>query len=96
VRVTLVENSEHNIDGEQGARMSSGWLESESWKARRPLKTGANGGRESDAALGVLDDLGGIAQRNAGREIEGQSGCGILALVVDGERGVRRPEVRER
>src|SRR5207237_1854741 len=60
------------------------------------LITSLDGGRKADGALRTVDYLRGLPQRNVLRQIERQGHRGILPLVVNRQRCVRRPKVSER
>ena len=53
--------------------MRRGWVASEAWKAWAvPWKLAPDGGGQPDLLLGVLDGGDGVAEGDAGREVEGQ------------------------
>ena len=65
VREALVKNAQHDIDGQQRSQDQQRFagqrvLE----RSGRALKTSVDGGRKTDAALGVVNHLGRIAERN--------------------------------
>src|SRR5204862_3672756 len=59
------------------------------------LEALTNAGGEAEVACDGFDRGDGVAEGDAGREVEGEGDDGELALVVDGERGGGRGEVGE-
>ncbi len=79
----LVEHPQDHIDGDQGGQDQDrlgrqGFLEG----LGIALERAGQGRGRADLAAGGLDHLGGLAQRHAGREVEGQGDGRIFALVI--------------
>ena len=55
---------------------------------RRALEAGLDAGRQPDLLLRLLDGLDGVAQRDAGRQIERQRDRRELPLVIDRQRRI--------
>ncbi len=86
VDVALVEDAEHDVDGDEGGEdqeelVGAGGLEG----LGGALEGAVDGGGEADVAFGLLDLDHGIAEGVAGEEIEGDGDGGKLSLVVDSE-----------
>src|SRR5215475_13775178 len=72
----------------RAARISIGSLASEAWKAWAvPWKLPWMLGGEAELACPPLDGGDGVAERDAGGEVEGERHGGELRLVVHGQRG---------
>src|SRR5260370_23177829 len=87
----LVKDAEDNVHGGESGK-NQDWLIGERILKglRCALKCGVNGIGHADFTASGLDVLDGRAKRSARCEIEGKGDCREDALVVDGERGVRR------
>src|SRR5207244_5265181 len=95
--VTLVEHSQDDVHRRQSRQNQNRFIGQRLLECRRrPLKTGFYGGGKADGALRIVDYLRGLPQRNVLRQIERQGHRGILPLVVNRQRCVRRPKVSER
>ena len=97
VDVALVENAEHDIDGEQGR------AEQQRQRRLRLLEGGRRAGEHAahrrghaDRRDSVGDLLLRLAQRMAGREVEGNGRGGEQTLVIDPQRRLAAAEARHR
>ena len=94
--VAFVEHAQHDIDRHQRGQnqqrlIRQGVLE----RLRGALKTGLDAGRKADLLLGLVNHFHRVAQRDAGRQVEGESHHRKLSLVADDQRRVARLEVRD-
>ncbi len=91
----LIEHAQHDIDRDdrrQDEQQIS--LPSEAWKASAaPWKTVTMLARHADLLLGLADGVDRLAERDAGRQIEGDGRRGELAEMVDLQRRRLRLEV---
>ena len=94
--VAFVEDAEHEVD--RGQRRGN----QEGLAAERILiglrgagEHGLDGGRQADLAGGVLDGVDGIAQRDAGLQVERDGDRREQTLVVHGERRHGRAVMRD-
>src|SRR5260370_25166849 len=85
--VALVQNSEHDVDGDECAedqpRLA---VERLPESARSPLETAVHGGRHAEMHHRLVDRVGRLAQRHAEREGERDRRCDELALSAYGKR----------
>src|SRR5436309_2109656 len=96
VDVALVEDAEHDVDGHERG-------EDQEWLARKrgleglggALEARADARGESDLARRALDGGDGVAEGDAGGEVEGEGDGRGRALVVDGEARRRRREASD-
>ncbi len=91
----LIENPQDDVDGEernreQNAHVAGRALESLSG----PLKRALHALRKAQLALHAVDCAHRVAERRAGREVEGNSDCRQLTQMIDGERHGARRELR--
>ena len=92
----LVEHAQHDIHGEErGGDEQRHVGQRRLEDLRRALKTPLHAGRHVQFLGGLLDDVRRLAERDAGREVEGKRHGRKLALVIDRKTGVRRLEVRD-
>ena len=86
--VAFVQDAEHEVDGRQGRDNQVGFAAERILIGLRGAgEHGLDGGRQADAAGGIADGFDGIAQRDAGQQVEGYGDRREEALVVDGEGG---------
>ena len=94
--VVLVENSQHNVDGNQRRQDQVGLRSEGRLKhLRRALKTRMNRRRHDHRAYHVLDRGYGLSERDIRGKIKGKGYRRELALVGNGQRGHRGLVVRE-
>src|SRR5579872_3202564 len=81
--IALVEDAQHNVHRNYRGQNEPGFGgERVTERRRRSLETGVNAGRNADRALRVLNGAGGVAQRSAGSQVEGQGHHWKLPLVI--------------
>ncbi len=96
MNVALVEDAEHDVDGDDRGQDEHGLVRERGLEgARRALKTSLNAERHADFLARSLDGASGVSQGRAGREVERERDRRKLPLMVDGERSRSRLEVRE-
>ncbi len=96
VDVALVEHAEHDVDGDDGRQNQQRLVRQRRLKRLRgSLKARLHADRQADVLLHRVDRVDRAAERRARREIERDGHHRKLALVVDDERDVGRPRLRE-
>ena len=96
VDVALVEHPEDDVDGDERGQDEKGLGGQRGLEGLgRALEARPDGGGQPDLPLGVLDGGDGVAEGDAGGEVEGQRHRRKLPLVIDGERGGARHEAGE-
>ncbi len=86
----LVEHPQDHIDRDQGGQDEDRLGRQRLLERLGGALEGAGqAGRRAEAGAGVVDQLGRLAQRHAGRQVEGEGDGRILALVVDRQAGGR-------
>src|SRR5439155_25941374 len=94
MNVALVEDAEDDVDGDQGGEDEQRVVGGRGLEGLGgALEARADARGEADPACGALDGGNGVAEGDAGGEVEGEGDGGELPLVVDGERRGRRPEL---
>ena len=85
--VALVENAQHDVDGRQRRQHQQELIVERLLEgARRSLEGPVQGRGHADLAHRVVHELHGIAQRLAGRQVEGDGAGDEHALMVHGQR----------
>src|SRR6059036_1170311 len=85
VDVALVQDAEDDVHGDEGGEDEEGLVGEGGLEGLGgALEAGVDGGGQPDLALGGLDGADGMAEGDAGGEVEGEGDGGELALVVDG------------
>jgi len=96
----FIQHPQNDVDDDQRGQNQEGLTGERALKRRRSsLESAVDGARHADLAHGLLDGNGGLSQRKAGREIEGECYSRELALVIDLQSRIRRSvmhEARER
>src|ERR1700734_2684604 len=94
VNVALIEHAQHDVHGNYGGDNQDQLVRERILeRSRGALETGLNGGGKANRALGRLDGLSRLAQRNAGGQVKGNRHRRKLALVIHRQRYVGRREV---
>ena len=94
--VALVEHAEHDVHGDERGEDEQRLIGERGLEGLRgALKARADRGRQANRALRPADGGDGVAEGDAGRQVERQRDRGELALVVDGERRRTRGQVCE-
>ena len=89
--VALIEHSQHDVNGDDGRQNQPGLAGQRLLKGGRgSLEAGLDAFRHVHLVLRLVDHLGGLAQGNAGGQIEGQGHRGELAQVIDRQRRIVR------
>src|SRR5581483_9260163 len=97
VDVALVEDAEHDVDGDERGEDEQRLVGERGLEGLGgALEARADARREPEVARRLLDGGDGLAEGDAGGEVEGERDGGELALVVHRERRRRRREMRER
>src|SRR5437016_13408678 len=92
----FVEDAEDDVDGDQRGEDEQRLVGERGLEdLRGALEALADAGGEAEVAGDGFDGGDGVAEGNAGCEVEGEGDDGELALVVDGQRGGGRGEVGE-
>ena len=87
VDVALVQHAEHDVDGDERGKNQPSLVGQRGAEHRRgALKLLVNTGRQTEGGHGVVDVLGGLAERSARREVERDGGHRELAEVIDRHR----------
>src|SRR2546427_11681116 len=89
--VTLVQDSQHNVDRYHGGQEQPAFVGQRIAKGGgRALEARGDTLRHADFAPNVFDFLNGVAEGSSLSQVEGDRGRGELALVIERERrGVR-------
>src|ERR1019366_1102653 len=90
MNVTLVENAEHDVHGEQRREDQHRLVGQRGLKRLRgSLEGAANAGRHMNVALRLVDDVDRVSERDALLQVEGDCHRGELPLMIDRERRCR-------
>ena len=82
----LVENAQHDVDGDQRGQNQQGFVGERVLEGcRGSLKIRLQAGREIQLFRHIVDVVDGRAQRGVGREVERNGDGRELPLVIDGE-----------
>src|SRR2546429_684662 len=94
VDVALVEDAEHDVDGDERGQGEDGLIGQRGLKRLgRALEARPNGGRQADVTFGTLDGGHRVAERDARGQIERERHRREEALMVYGQRGRAGREV---
>src|SRR5690242_12108375 len=96
VDVTLVQDAKNDVNRGQSSQNEDGLTGQGTLKGGSgALKAGADGGRKVNGTFGTVYELGSLAERDSGGEIERDGHRRILALVAHRQRRIRGTEVRK-
>src|SRR5580693_386168 len=97
MNVALVQNTEHDVDGDDGGENQDRFVgERVQEGGGGALIRRLNALREAEIFFGLIDRVDGVAERNAGREVERKCDDRKLSLVIDRKRAGAWFEMRER
>ena len=97
MNIVFVENSQNDVDGNQGRQDQVGFRREGRLKyLRSALKSRMNGSRHNHRTHHILNGDYSIPERDIWGEIKGKGDCRKLALVGNGQRRLRELIMRER
>src|SRR5271157_6095799 len=89
--VTLVQDSEDDVDGDERGKNQQWFVRERTQEGRGgALKGRLNAGRHADVFARLFDGASGITERRIRRKVEGDGNGWKLALMIDGESGPTR------